>query len=249
MNRSFGGAEHTPPELFEVVRFIRTTFEGRAFSTNFSTKHLCHAKLHPGVRVAGQISGAFNNLSNFAESDEISRFRHLIEIGTEPAIFAAFLGIRRHLFERYVLQAFQELISVATVQSDLLDESPSLWTHSRVSHLISRYSGITGDWVREVCDVPPPQSGGVEEIDQRREWRAPMFVAMTYPSYDNRQGVWERCDEASTSKLLDGFEQEFYLRLQNLLREATALAQLEELERTPIAGPEKFDCRFVRPRV
>jgi hypothetical protein len=185
---------------------------------------------------------AFEAMKPAAGRSMLARFADLYARACSPAYFAAFFGIREHLLRSQVDYTFQELLSIAIVQRQLLPISPPSWAGDQVESLIDEEYWKTNNWIKRVCDVQRRDRDNVETDEEFvfwRKWRAPLLLVMEPSRYApfEAERMWERQDEDTTIRWLDLFTGDVVRGLEKVLKDAVGQAHLVEMKRQPVATP------------
>jgi hypothetical protein len=231
----------TPLELGGAVSHLREQYDEAMWKINQVTRHLCFAALHPLEKVKDLLSykRAFEQMKPIVGRAALDDFLETTKRGTVPASFAAYYRIRRLFLEAQLAYVIHEMLTLASVQRQLLSSPPAAWVNEQFQSLIDVEVWKTSNWVKEVCDVQRhnPNDRDMEEAIQWSSWRAPEFFIMEpsrFATYDPDRS-WQRQDEDTTTKWLDNLIQEVTWGLEKVLKVAVGNAHLAELKREPIA--------------
>jgi predicted DNA-binding protein (UPF0251 family) len=214
----------TPSALVPAIEHIRDTFDESAWKFSDVTKELCYAALHPRdvtPLALAPYCEAFRTYRMILHPKAVREFDRLVNLGTLPAIFKAYLDAFRSGLETEVLRLFRETLQIGLGNPEAIKMSPVEWAKTHVRILIRKKAAMVERWTKETCDG---QNGAkrletendFEELVFWRKWRAPRVIYMQ-PSGNaayNAADTWRREDELVTQQLLKAFSDRFILFLE-----------------------------------
>ena len=220
----------TPAELLPAVKHIRNQFDESALKCSEITKRLCYAALHPAqtdleLAPYAEVFPAYRQIVGRLADKEFAR---LLGLGTPPSLFKAFFDIHRAGLNVEVKRVFNELFQIILANIALSQTHPVQWAQGQMRRLIQNRRRVYARWVKEVCDKQELYQLKTDENIEERiawvSWRAPKLIHMQ-PSGNTRYDpeiAWDREDEATTQKLLQGLSERWFLDLLEMDLEKTA---------------------------
>jgi len=208
----------TPETLLVPVEHIRKTFDEGVWKCSHVTQQLCYADLHPDERQVdlGAYSAAFVTYRVIIGPQAARQFDNHHRIGTPAAIFYAYLEAFSSGLDSNILGSFDDLLQIGVAHSARLRMRPVEWAKTHLSILINDNKHMVTLWIKSVCDrqdYSRPLSTDQETDDfiHWRYWRAPKLVLMQ-PSGSipfNASAAWDREDDGTTEKWLEGLSGRF----------------------------------------
>jgi len=212
----------TPATLVAPIEHIRNMFDEAVWKCSQVTGKLCFADLHPD-----------DNQGNLAPyKSALPVYRKIIgpaaaqqfdkdhEIGTPPAIFHAFLQAFAAGIRTEIHRLFNDVLQIGVAHSATLKEHPVDWAKTHLCILINGNKHVVKLWIKSVCDKQDDSKPLKTDLENEnfifwKDWRAPKLIYMR-PSgnlpYDAAV-AWNREDEVTTDKLLEGLSGRFILSL------------------------------------
>lgn len=168
------------------------------------------------------------------------RYYDSVVQGTLPAIFKGFFDFYLDGVCVQAIIVFKQLLEIGRANEGRLSCGQVEWAEAQTKHMIRSHRHGIRIWIRDVCDerVYDPLED-LEEQTAWRKWQAPLLLIMkpsrTHPYEAAR--VWDRQDQESSSRWLEGFADQYVLRLEARLRGAAGVAAVE-LAKQPRSTPD-----------
>jgi pyrimidine deaminase RibD-like protein len=208
----------TPKVLVVPVEHVRKTFSLGVWKCSEVTKKLCFADLHPDERQVDleAYRSAFLTYRNIIGIQAARQFDNDHRAGTPAAIFHAYLEAFSAGLDANIRESFDDLLQIGIAHSARLATPPVEWAKTHLSVLIDDDRHMVMLWIKSVCDRqdysrPLNTDQETDDFIHWRYWRAPRLILMQ-PSGSvpfNTSTAWDREDESTTEKWLEGLSGRF----------------------------------------
>lgn len=220
-----------PEDLQLAVKHLRDQFDDQHFNFGHTTKTLCFAQIHQTLRESEhkEYIEALVQLKAFIPPGVRQSFNDRVQQATLPAIFKAYFDFCVEGLSAQAARIFGVLLKVGSAHEHRLETSAIDWAELQTKHMIRSHRHNLISWVRDICDTQPYDPD--EDMDERifwTKWQAPAFLIMkparSHP-YDSSR-LWERFDPMRSTALLEGFADDYVIRLEMNLRNHAGQARL-----------------------
>ena len=208
----------TPAALVVPVEHVRKTFDLGVWKCSEVTKRFCFADLHPDERQIDleAYRSAFLTYRGIIGPQAARQFDNDHRIGSPAAIFHAYLEAFSAGLDSNIRGSFDDLLQIGIAHSARLGTSPVEWAKTHLTILIDDNKHMATLWIKSVCDRqdhsgPLNTDQETDELIYWRSWRAPKLILMQ-PSGSipfNASTAWDREDESTTKKWLEGLSGRF----------------------------------------
>jgi hypothetical protein len=229
-----------PPTLIASIKHLRDDFGEVHRIYGRLTKTLCYHRLHP--EEPSDISEYLRPLEQLKQWLGLAasqRFVALLNAGTAPTIFKAFLDLYLEGITNSALMILDDLAAIGKANENLLGSPHLEWAEAQAKNMIRSEMTKIEIWVRNVCDKQPVDSN--DDTDEPffwRKWQAPKLIVMT-PSRDSPyepSAIWERFDAVRSRELLEKFAEHYVLHVEMLVERVIGQAKVE-LAKQPKPAP------------
>src|SRR5215472_2356956 len=215
--------ELTPNQLIPAIEHVRKMFDKGVWKCTELTKRLCYSTLHPQDKEQTSLAlyeTAFADYRRAIGARSWQNFDDLMEVGTPPAVFKAYLYVYAKGLEANIRDHFEEVVQSGLANSPLLKIHPAEWAKSHLKLLIKEHSHKIKIWIQEVCDkreqLKDASEAEIDELIYWKAWRAPKLIHMQ-PSGNtpfDPAAAWTRENERTTNQVLEALSQRFLQSLR-----------------------------------
>jgi len=233
----------TPENLRPAIKALADTFETDVWRCSEVTEHLAYAGLHSAASPNKDLPDYQQSLIVLKQAlgrNAVQEFDSMLQKGTEPAIFRAYLNLFRRGVELAITRPFMESLKIAHANDSVLEKRPVDWAKFQATEMVSRQRHKVQSWVISVCDgrdfgTFPPEREKFLDFCRRSDWRAPKFIHMEpsgntpYSSSD----AWMREDQAQTERLREALAKDFQIFVEIHLDKIAGAAHIKLAQETP----------------
>jgi pyrimidine deaminase RibD-like protein len=208
----------TPENFVVSVEHIRRLFSEGVWKASQITEKLGFAELHPNDKPPdlNSYESVFPQYLKIVGLSAQQEFDRNYRLGTPPAIFHAFQRAFAAGIRCEIRKTFSDLLRIGVAHPEKLKSNPVEWARDHLRILLGDNAHLVKLWVKSVCDrhdvsMVSNNDQDFENFIFWRDWRAPKLIYMQ-PSgnlpYDPST-AWNREDEPTTEKLLNGLSSRF----------------------------------------